>query len=138
MSYYTNFTLHVEAADENGKATGPITDQHLLDELDKEITKMNVFNSCEGDATWFAPDRRWYYSEEDMLLLSKRFPSMVFHLHGEGENAEDLWNAHYWNGKSQRCPASIQYDPYDPSELEPAEKLLEHYHYEQPDDSEEE
>ena len=100
MAYYTNFMLTVEAADENGKAIGQITDENLLDELDQELDKMNVFQGRQDDSTWFALDQRWYYSEEDMLLLSKRFPSMVFHLHGEGENAEDLWNAHYWNGKS--------------------------------------
>lgn len=138
MAYYTNFMLTVEAADENGKAIGQITDENLLDELDKELDKMNVFQGRQDDSTWFALDQRWYYSEEDMLLLSKRFPSMVFHLHGEGGNAEDLWNTHYWNGKSQQCPAVINYDPYGPAELEPAEKILEHYHYEQLDDSEEE
>lgn len=138
MAYYTNFMLTVEAADENGKAIGQITDENLLDELDQELDKMNVFQGRQDDSTWFALDQRWYYSEEDMLLLSKRFPSMVFHLHGEGENAEDLWNTHYWNGKSQQCPAVINYDPYDPAELEPAAKILEHYHYEQLDDSDEE
>lgn len=138
MAYYTNFMLTVEAADENGKAIGQITDENLLDELDQELDKMNVFQGRQDDSTWFALDQRWYYSEEDMLLLSKRFPLMVFHLHGEGENAEDLWNAHYWNGKSQQCPAVINYDPYDPAELESAEKILEHYHYEQLDDSDEE
>ena len=138
MAYYTNFALTVEAADEHGKALGPITDEHLLDELDKELDKMNVFKDCEDDFTWFALDQRWYYSEEDMLLLSKRFPMMVFHLHGEGENAEDLWNAHYWNGKSQQCPAVINYDPYDPAELESASEIPAHYHYEQLDDSDEE
>ena len=137
MPYYTNFMLHVEAADETGKTLGPITDASLLDELSKELAKMNVLSGYEGDATWFAYDQRWYYSEEDMLLISTRFPSMVFHLHGDGENPDDLWNAHYWNGKSQQCPAVIHYDPYDPAELEPAKKILEHYHYEQPDEPDE-
>ena len=63
MAYYTNFMLTVEAADENGKAIGQITDENLLDELDQELDKMNVFQGRQDDSTWFALDQRLEYTE---------------------------------------------------------------------------
>ena len=62
-------------------------------------------------------DVKWYYSDEEMIELSKQFPETVFYLYGVGEESGDLWYAYYKNGKSQFCPATITYEQYDESKL---------------------
>lgn len=52
-----------------------------------------------------------------MCLLSKRFPELLFCLHGEGESGDDLWDAYFFEGKCQHCPAVITYEDFDPSKL---------------------
>lgn len=53
-----------------------------------------------------------------MIKLSKEFPDLLFYLHGEGEDAKDLWYKYYKNGKYQECYAEIVYPEYDESKLE--------------------
>lgn len=60
---------------------------------------------------------KWYRHEEDMKALSRHFPTLVFMLEGEGEEAKDLWIKYFKNGKMQACPAKITYDEYNPSKL---------------------
>ena len=60
---------------------------------------------------------KWYDWEEDMCLLSTRFPELLFCLHGEGESGDDLWDAYFFEGKCQHCPAVITYEDFDPSKL---------------------
>lgn len=60
---------------------------------------------------------KWYNHEDDMLRLSREFPDILFELHGEGEEAGDLWRKYFKNGKVQRCPAIITYDAFDESKL---------------------
>lgn len=58
---------------------------------------------------------KWYEEEEDMRALSREFPHILFHIHGDGEDSEDLWEAHYLGGKRQLCYAVIP--PFDPAQL---------------------
>lgn len=106
MGYYTNYSLAVESKD---------IKPELLDQIDHEIRKMNELESW-GGGTWGAYTK-WYDFDQDMLLLSKMFPSVLFCLHGEADNEEDLWNAYYQNGKVQNCHAEIIYPPYDESKM---------------------
>lgn len=52
-----------------------------------------------------------------MLLLSKEFPDVLFKLHGEGEDNEDIWDKYFMNGKMQYCPAEIMCPPFDRAKL---------------------
>lgn len=106
MGYYTNYSLTVESKD---------IKPELLDQIDHEIRKMNELESW-GGGTWSAYTK-WYDFDQDMLLLSKKFPNILFCLHGEGDNEEDLWDAYYQNGKVQNCHAEIIYPPYDESKM---------------------
>ena len=60
---------------------------------------------------------KWYNWKHDMIALSKRFPNILFALHGEGEENGDLWNAYFKNGKVQICEAIITYEPFDENKL---------------------
>lgn len=60
----------------------------------------------------------WHNHEEDMVKLSKTFPSVHFELYGIGDNNGDLWTKHFLGGKIQRCMAKITMPPFDPNMLE--------------------
>jgi len=60
---------------------------------------------------------KWYEHDQEMAALSKLFPTTVFCLHGSGEEPGDLWGTYYQDGKMQKCPAHIVYDPFDPAKL---------------------
>lgn len=60
---------------------------------------------------------KWYEHEKDMKQFSLKFPHVLFTLHGEGEEAGDLWIDYYKNGKVQHCVAKITYENFDESKL---------------------
>ena len=120
MGYYTEFELNVYAAEKDDQSGAFTKAYHLSPlvkiDLENEIEKMNVFESGDCDSGWYA-NTKWYDWEDDMALLSKRFPEIFFELHGIGEGFEDMWNAYVFNGAIQYCPAEITYPPFDPSKL---------------------
>jgi len=61
---------------------------------------------------------KWYGWKEDMIIISKNFPGVLFTITGEGEEGGDLWIAYVKEGKVQVCEAKITYDEYDESKLE--------------------
>jgi hypothetical protein len=64
--------------------------------------------NCEG---------KWYDWEKDMRKLSKIFPDILFELHGDGEESDDLWKAYFKNGKMQRCHAITVFEEFDERKL---------------------
>ena len=60
---------------------------------------------------------KWYEHNEDMTLMSKDIPNVLFALAGEGEESGDLWRAYYLNGKTWRSKAEIVYPPLDRTKL---------------------
>jgi len=61
---------------------------------------------------------KWYEYDSDMRELSKKWPDVTFHLHGEGKQNNDIWSATYKNGLCHHRRAQIFIEPYDPSKLE--------------------
>lgn len=59
----------------------------------------------------------WYDHEEDMLILSREFPTVIFTLHGEGQESGDNWRQYFLNGKSQKVQAKITFDEFDLNKL---------------------
>ena len=117
MGYYTEFTLTVEHADHKGKPVPQILTATEIERIDCEVAKMRCFDDENFEQPVWTGYGRWYSSEQDMLLLSRKFPEFVFHLHGEGENRDDIWEEHFWNGFHQRYLARVVLDPYNPAEL---------------------
>ena len=88
MGYYTYYSLFVPSFDE-GKISAL-----RAKEIEAEIDKMNVFD--DGELAWgLRCEAKWYDWESDMSLLSKRFPDVLFCLHGDGEDSDDKWDAYF-------------------------------------------
>ena len=111
MGYYTSFVLTVRDATPEESA-----------EIEKLVSNEDgmCFMERWGEDIYTAYTT-WYDYDEDMLALSKQYPTVLFELYGDGEETEDIWYNYYKNGMKQRCPAKITFDPYDEAKLkEPA------------------
>lgn len=123
MGYYTDYDLNISP---HGRDVIP---EDEIAELEREIALIDVFES--GNATdGYYCNAKWYDHDDDMMRLSGRFPDILFSLHGDGENQEDMWETYYLNGRMQYCGAEITYPPFDESRLsEPIEDGGERYSY---------
>lgn len=116
MGYMTNY--HLDIMDE--------TVPSILAPIGSEVDRMNVFEDGDCGYGWNAWTT-WYDWEDDMILLSRKFPTVLFRLHGDGDDSEDLWEAYFLDGKVQMCPGRVVYDDFDPSKL--AEKDIKQTRY---------
>ena len=102
MGYYTNFelTMHPQPAEDLEVAI--IRDILALKyEIDPAEVRLR-------DVEWFLSDSlKWYNHEEHMIEISKKYPNIVFVLHGEGEENGDIWNEYYCAGECERVDAQI-------------------------------
>lgn len=126
MSYSTNYKLSIlneemiivpDCEHENKRGTkfcpecGVSSAPVLLDNrIKKELPEIVGYNPLEDSC-------KWYEHDEHMRQLSKKYPSVVFILHGEGEEQGDDWFKYYKNGKMQECRAKIIFDEYDERKL---------------------
>lgn len=114
MGYYTSYGMHVEDTEISGEK---ISDASIRS-IEEEVDKMNVFEGgCFSDG-WFAY-AKWYDADEDMTLLSTKFPNAIFYLEGDGENADDHWAHYFHDGKVMYGGIEIVYNPFDVSKLVP-------------------
>lgn len=126
MGYYSSFSLSAYPVDRSGNIVGKKLTPALQEAVNVEIKKIDVFNLWDHtENTWEVGQDTWYSEQEDMVLLSTKFPPVLFSIHREGENNGDMMDTYYWNGKMQICPAIITYDDYDPAKME-QQQMVEH------------
>lgn len=120
MGYYTNFELAVH----EGAADLVRVREALLVEMGLEIDESHPdwYFMVDGDVLRSGDSMKWYDHDEECAQMSKRFPGVVFKLHGEGESTGDVWNAYYKDGKVQICRATMMFPPYDPAKLKSVEQ----------------
>ncbi len=113
MGYYTDYILSIYEASENFDIkkieTFICNKQEENDDFMYAIDLVDIFNLFSG---------KWYEHDKDMKILSKNFSSLVFKLHGEGEETPDIWDAYYKNGKKCMCKATIHIPSFNENELE--------------------
>lgn len=128
MGYYTQYRLDIYRDDRNKelkanpKEIG--ADPYGEEDWDDENDPIAVLRGFSDDAAYAIDENgdtsegtKWYSHDEDLIKLSKKFPEIVFRLHGEGEEPGDLWDKYYKNGKTQFCKAKIVFDDFDEDEL---------------------
>lgn len=119
MGYYTEYTLSFYIMQDNDNSSFikiDDTNKLSINGLEDEIKKMNVFEFGDIQNGYYA-NTKWYLHEEDMTILSRKFPQILFHLHGEGDDREDMWDKYFYNGMTQECRAIITYDKFDYNKL---------------------
>lgn len=88
MGYYTYFEITVPTANvEQEKAL--ITE--LENQLDLSLQELI----------------KWYNFEADMITFSKLHPEHIFHIRGEGEEREDVWEARFRNGEHEEVRPEV-------------------------------
>lgn len=102
MGYYTDHKLTIEPDDED----------LLRQIIDGELTNSELRYALDGETS------KWYEHDTDMRELSRKWPNVIFHLHGEGDSNDDIWTATYSNGLCHHRAAQITIDPFDPDKLE--------------------
>lgn len=115
MGYYTSFCMSVSPAKGNNRVSSTISKLEE-DLIDKEVERMNVFESGCAEDGWFAY-AKWYDFEKDMLLLSTRLPDFIFCLEGDGEDSDDKWMYYYHDGKVMYGGLEIIRHDFDPGKL---------------------
>lgn len=102
MGYYTYYQIEIEN----------VTDADLT--KDEHIEQIEKTSGYQG---LFEETVKWYEHEEQMKEYSKKHPSILFILSGEGEESGDIWKQYFKGGKSQICKAKITFDEFDPNKL---------------------
>lgn len=128
MGYYTDFTLTAGVYDGDENVLRPIP-MSTLETLGYELDKLDVFN-CDPDVSMDDLDyglygnAKWYEYSHDMCLLSKKYPGILFHLCGEGEDRDDVWDAYYLNGEMEFHKCIIIRGEFSQELLEPYKEAL--------------
>lgn len=111
MGYYTAFELTVSPIDSSS-----VISELTKERIEREIDLLNVFEHNHDYDVWYGY-AKWYDWEKDMLLLSSKFPNILFQLNGHGDSVDDFWIAYFLYGASQFCPGEIVYPDFDKEKL---------------------
>lgn len=141
MGYYTHYSLEV-TLDEADIVTREATILEMLKNAQSDTERLSLIRDAAKirgitqediiadlqdtcDEAKYALDKdgnsvqeaKWYYWEKDMREFSKKYPSALFTLSGEGGETGDIWKAYFINGKAQIAKARIVIDEFDPKKL---------------------
>lgn len=119
MGYYTDYTLSVYGIERDGndiRMTAEIQPD-VEKAIEAEIKKMDVFSDGDIGDSYYA-NLTWTCHEEDMRLLSSKFPNNLFWLSGQGEFNQDMWQKFFVNGRMQVSYARIIYEDFDAGKLD--------------------
>jgi len=64
------------------------------------------------DGTIYEP-ASWYGYDDNMIALSKLFPTITFILSGEGEENSDIWKKQYINGNVKVSKTVINFTEFE-------------------------
>lgn len=118
MSYYTQYELSI--------CSSNFEDFDKEPEIVTELLKCDVFkyDTCVYKSFYDLlgnNEMKWYNHEKDLLEVSKKFPSILLCLRGEGEDREDIWNKYFKNGKVFTYYAEFippkELDPNNPNDM---------------------
>jgi hypothetical protein len=94
------------------------TDYSLnMEPFDEDIFKLILDDINEGYNPFEDPCK-WYEWEEDMRRVSSYYPTFLFHLRGQGDENDDIWEATFKNGKAHIRNAQIIVAPFEEDKLE--------------------
>lgn len=106
MGYYTDFEIKV--------ITPETIDNDEFQEKLEEISDYS-FEHFEGI---LSTNAKWYYWQENLEEVSKKFPSYLIEVSGVGEEFGDIWKAYFKNGKYTIIRAQIVFEEFTEDMLE--------------------
>jgi hypothetical protein len=117
MGYSTNYSLKVELL--IGSKVAELVDKtpllslvsQLMDESEDARGSLQPNGKPSGNGF------SWREHESDLRVFSLKHPNILFTLHGEGEEAGDIWNKYFLNGKCQEARAILTIAGFDPGNL---------------------
>jgi len=116
MGYNTRYKLTVQLL--IGSKIAQLADDAPLFSLIAELREENEEARYCLDEKGEAEDSgKWYEHEADFRAFSLKHPTILFTLHGEGEENDDIWNKYFLNGKCQVAKAEFQIAPFDRKKL---------------------
>lgn len=111
MEYYTYYTGDIYNS----------CDPELERKVAKAISELKYYSykwkyrePTNIDSVIGDDSHKWYNYAEDMKEVSKKFPNAIIHIHGEGEDALDVWDAYFKNGKYIIQKVEIIYPNFSP------------------------
>jgi hypothetical protein len=116
MGYTTKYSLNVDLIIGGQKAQ--LVNNAPLQEVINKLRATNEaakYSLCEDGGT--LESTKWYEHESDLREYSKKNPHVLFTLHGEGEENEDIWNKYFLDGKLQVAKAEMRIAEFDPTKL---------------------
>lgn len=116
MGYNTHYSLKVELM--IGSKVAELVDESPLSEVIKELREGNEEAAYVLDENGGSEEGgKWYEHETEMKEFSLAHPNLLFTLHGEGEENDDIWTKYFLNGKVQVARAQVQIAPFNFKEL---------------------
>jgi hypothetical protein len=103
MGYQTNYELNF-----------PHNDLSISTEIEAALDSITGYT---WDSSFEQREVKWYGHEEDMRVISKLHPTILFELTGEGEEYPDLWKKYFKDGKMQFVRAEVTYGDFDEDKL---------------------
>lgn len=111
MGYYTNYELEMKGFNYNTEIPEEAEVIKVLAKLEPNIFGLST-NHKDFAECLYQP-MKWYNHKEVLKEVSKQFKDIIFTLHGEGEEAEDIWNEYYLNGEVFIAKATIHIPSFE-------------------------
>lgn len=111
MGYYTHYNLEAWEVD-----TKRQIDESLESKIATHLARVAFEETDDDDYEYEGFDEilcgelKWDHHSEDMKLISKNYPNLVFLLHGTGEVHTDIWREWFHNGHSEYIRARVTFD----------------------------
>ncbi len=96
MGYCTTYDLTLlDPKDMTG-----IEDPRTIERVVALLKEKGIIGYALDESLSCCDSVKWYEHENDMLDISRKVPDVLFLLWGSGDDAEDLWEHYFLNGKS--------------------------------------
>lgn len=111
MGYETHYKLRIQTPEPNRE------DEILEQIIETESEGYPDLRWALGNDGYSGCRSKWYEHFRDMIEISLKYPDIIFHLLGEGEESGDIWEKTFVNGKCHAREAQIVMEEFDPSKL---------------------
>ena len=106
MGYYTDYTISIVDGS---------YDEEIELAIQKDIENLDGGGWEQWTADEWYSNRKWYDQDIDMYRISMKYPGILFCVHGNGDDADDVWDEYWQDGRMQHCHMKIP--PYDKEQM---------------------